>query len=320
MSARITADVAAARAVLEAGGLVAIPTETVYGLAGDAFRPETVARIFAAKARPHFDPLIVHLADAQQLPRVARDIPDLAWRLAREFWPGPLTMVLPKQEGVPDLVTSGLDTVAVRVPDHPLTTQLLRASGLALAAPSANPFGYLSPTLASHVAEQLGDTIDLILDGGPCRVGVESTIVRVDASGVTLLRPGGISVEQLESVCGSVQTLAPGRHQQPVAPGLLPSHYAPRKPLQLVEDWPSLAERSQLGCLTCEQPAPTGFLACETLPADEHWVGAAAHFFQALHRLDQAPVAGLVAKLFPEQGLGLALNDRLRRAAAPKEP
>jgi L-threonylcarbamoyladenylate synthase len=320
MSPRVTDSVSAAVAVLRQGGLVGLPTETVYGLAGDAFRPMTVARIFAAKNRPEFDPLIVHLATAAELPRVARDVPAAAKKLADRFWPGPLTLVLPRQPEVPDLVTSGLDTVAVRVPDHPLARQVLHESGLCLAAPSANPFGGLSPTTAEHVERGLGDRVDLILDGGPCRVGVESTIIHIDSENrATLLRPGGLPLEAIEATIGPVDTpTSDSDDDRPMAPGMLLRHYAPSHSLRLVEDWPPLAERGGLGCLAYGE-VPTGFGSLVSLPADADLTAAAARFFPALHQLDEANVVGIVARRFPEHGLGRALNDRLTRAAA-KEP
>ncbi|HSD28827.1 MAG TPA: L-threonylcarbamoyladenylate synthase, partial [Vicinamibacteria bacterium] len=194
--------IAEAAAILRRGGLVAFPTETVYGLGADAFNVDAVARIFAAKARPRFDPLIVHLAGAEVLPRVVRSAPVAASALAARFWPGPLTLILPKADAVPDLVTAGLDTVGVRVPDHPAARALIEAAGAPIAAPSANPFGYVSPTTAVHVAEQLGDRVDAVLDGGPCRVGVESTILSLTSETPVVLRPGGVTREELERALG----------------------------------------------------------------------------------------------------------------------
>jgi len=190
---RFTTSVTAAAEFLRAGKLVAFPTETVYGLGANALDAGAVARVFEVKNRPHFDPLIVHIADEAWLPRLVIEIPSSARKLAEAFWPGPLTLVLPKTDLIPDLVTSGLPGVAVRMPSHPMARQLLRETDLPIAAPSANPFGQLSPTTAQHVAETLGDRIDLILDGGPCEVGVESTVVQVHADGAVLLRQGGIA-------------------------------------------------------------------------------------------------------------------------------
>ena len=209
-----------AASLLREGGLVAVPTETVYGLAANALDPKAVARIFAAKERPFFDPLIVHVPDLDWLPRVVSHMPPLAQKLADRFWPGPMTLVLPRAAQIPDLVTSGLPAVGVRIPDHEMTRQLLRLAQVPVAAPSANPFGRLSPTTAEHVAAQLGDRVDAILDGGPCRVGVESTVLKVDESQVTLLRPGGIPQEEIESLVGVVQNCSARREDLPEAPGL----------------------------------------------------------------------------------------------------
>ena len=229
---------------MQSGGLVAIPTETVYGLAADALNPAAVARIFAAKQRPEFDPLIVHVAEREQLAPLVRQVPSLAERLMQRFWPGPLTVVLEKTALVPDLVTSGLPSVAVRMPAHAVTRELLRECGCPLAAPSANLFGRTSPTTTAHVQEQLDGRIDYILEGGPCRVGVESTIVRIVKETIEILRPGGITAEELAE-------LAPVRHHpgeadssELLVPGQLPEHYAPRTPL-LVCDRAELSEQLQ---------------------------------------------------------------------------
>lgn len=316
MSAPLTRDPAVAAACLVAGGLVALPTETVYGLGGNALDPRAVARIFEAKQRPFFDPLIVHLADRSWLPRVAQNVPPLALRLAEEFWPGPLTLVLPRTSAIPDLVTSGLDTVGVRVPDHPLTREVLRLADCPIAAPSANPFGRLSPTTAQHVAEQLGDRIDLILDGGPCRVGVESTILRVAGDSLILLRPGGLPIENLAPFAARIERPTTAEEQLPTAPGMLPQHYAPRTPVRLWkagETWP---EGRRVGQLLLSGTVDSRAAACEVLSASGDLVEAAAGFFEALHRLDARGLDVILAAPFPERGLGIALNDRLSRAAA----
>lgn len=304
-----------AATTLQAGGLVAIPTETVYGLAANALNAQAVAKIFAAKERPFFDPLIVHLAEESWWPRVVSDFPPLARKLAAKFWPGPLTIILPKSLAVPPLVTSGLSTVGVRVPDHPLTQKLLRLADVPVAAPSANPFGRLSPTTAEHVRQQLGDRVEIIVDGGPCRVGVESTIVQVQQDVATLLRPGGIPLEEIEALIGPVQRIEQSSQKNPVAPGMLDSHYAPRTPLQIVEQFPATPPtRTGLLAFSSALIAP-GFTAIEQLSAQGDLVEAAANFFQALHRLDQAKLDLILAMPFPDEGLGRAINDRLRRAA-----
>jgi L-threonylcarbamoyladenylate synthase len=304
--------------ILRDGGLVALPTETVYGLAANALDPLAVAKIFAAKERPFFDPLIVHLPDVDWLSRVASDFPPVARRLADRFWPGPLTLVLPKKDVIPDIVTSGLTSVAVRVPDHELTRKVLRLADIPIAAPSANPFGRLSPTTAEHVQKQLGSRIQAILDGGPCRVGVESTILQIDGETVTLLRPGGIPLEEIQSLIGQVELVASATSARPAAPGMLASHYAPRTPLILENTVPRGPRQRRTGLLVlsdCDESCVKRFAQVEVLAPSGNLVDAAANFFQALHRLDAAALDEIIAVRFPDEGLGRALNDRLQRAA-----
>jgi L-threonylcarbamoyladenylate synthase len=316
VSSNLTISVQRAAEILLSGGLVALPTETVYGLGANALDPIAVAKIFAAKERPFFDPLIVHVPDLDWVPRVASEFPVLALRLAERFWPGPLTLVVPKTNAIPDLVTSGLPSVGIRIPDHPLTREVLRLADVPIAAPSANPFGRLSPTTAEHVRRQLGDRIDAILDGGPCRVGVESTIVQVGGNVVTLLRPGGIPLEAIRSVVGHVEVANETSSDKPLAPGMLASHYAPRTPLVITNEFPLIPLWKRTGLLVLSEPTSTSqFAAVEVLSPDGDLVVAAANFFQALHRLDTAGLDGIVATPFPNEGLGRALNDRLRRAA-----
>lgn len=295
-----------------------MPTETVYGLAANALDPTAVLRVFSAKGRPTFDPLIVHVADAAQAWTVATPSPR-ARLLAEKCWPGPLTLVLPRTGIVPDVVTSGLDTVGVRCPAHPLALALIRAAGVPLAAPSANPFGRISPTTAAHVREQLGDAVALVLDGGPCAVGIESTVLLPDPTPI-ILRPGGVTRERLEEILGEPVAVADraaraaSLPQQ--APGMLPSHYAPVKPLRLRaagEPWP---QDPAIGVLAFTgSDVPRTLRHIEVLSARGDLVEAAAGLFAALRRLDAAPVTSLVAELVPEHGLGLGINDRLRRAA-----
>jgi len=298
--------------LLRLGGLVAFPTETVYGLGANAFDARAVARIFEAKARPSFDPLIVHLAAASDLEGVAAHVPPLARLLAESFWPGPLTLVLERQPTVPDIVTAGLSTVGVRVPDHELARGLIRAARVPVAAPSANPFGYVSPTSAAHVAEQLGERLELILDGGPCRVGVESTIVSlVDVP--TLLRPGGLPLEAIEAALGR-SLLVARPTDRPSAPGQLSRHYATRTPLAIRAAQP--AGSGRLGLLAHSRATrPAGYVAIEYLSEDGDPQVAAARLFAALRRLDAQGLAGLVAEPWEERGLGRAIMDRLRRCA-----
>jgi L-threonylcarbamoyladenylate synthase len=310
----------AARA-LRAGGLVAFPTETVYGLGGDAFDARAVARIFEAKRRPAFDPLIVHLAEASWLPSVAASLPLATEKLAARFWPGPLTLVLPRAESVPDIVTSGLPSVGVRVPDHPAALALITAAGTPVAAPSANPFGYVSPTTAAHVAELLGDAVDLILDGGPCRVGVESTIVSLLEQPPALLRPGGVPREEIEELLGQRLRVVPSS-DRPQAPGQLTRHYATSTPLAVLGvGQPAVpVGGGRVGLLARQQrPAEGDFAAVEVLAPDGQPRSAAANFFAALRRLDGRGLDLILAEPWPEQGLGLAIMDRLRRCAAGRE-
>ncbi len=303
--------------VLRRGGLVAFPTETVYGLGANAFDARAVARVFEVKARPSFDPLIVHLCDASDLPRVAAVADERVDRLAARFWPGPLTLVLPRRPAVPDLVTSGLDTVGVRVPAHPAARALIAAAGAPLAAPSANPFGYVSPTTAAHVADLLGSAVDLVLDGGPCRVGVESTILSLTGAEPAILRPGGTPREALEDALERPVPLAT-RSGRPLAPGQLERHYATRTPLRVLPgpagDAPPGVGR--VGLLAWRSPAGAGFAAVEVLAPDGSKETAAANLFAALRRLDAASLDLVLAEPCDEGGLGHAIMDRLRRAAA----
>ncbi len=307
--------------IVRAGGLVAFPTETVYGLGANAFDAAAVARIFEAKRRPAFDPLIVHLAEASWLPRVAASLPPATEKLATRFWPGPLTLVLPRAETVPDIVTSGLPSVGVRVPDHRAARALMAAAGTPLAAPSANPFGYVSPTTAGHVAELLGDAVDLILDGGPCRVGVESTIVSLLEPMPALLRPGGVPREEIEELLGQRLRVVPPS-DRPQAPGQLTRHYATRTPLVVLapEQQPVAAGRGRVGLLARAQaPAAGGFVAIEVLAPDGQPRTAAARLFSALRHLDGLGLDLILAEPWPEHGLGLAIMDRLRRCAAGRD-
>lgn len=312
---------------LARGELVAFPTETVYGLGAHAFRAEALARIFEAKRRPFFDPLIVHVGDVAMAERVCARIDDRARLLMDRLWPGPLTLVLPKADAVPDIAVSGLPTVAVRMPDHPVALGLLRACGFPVAAPSANPFGRLSPTSAAHVAAHFEEGLALILDGGPCVVGVESTILSLEGETPVILRAGGLSREDIESVAGPVSLSAspsgsgsdPGR---PLAPGQLPSHYAPRTPLRLLpgKGLPAPLPEGATGLLAFRGPAPEGFAGpVEVLSATGDLREAAANLFACLHRLDARGLSRILAEPVPEQGLGLAIMDRLRKAAAARE-
>jgi len=310
--------------IIRKGGLVAFPTETVYGLGADAENPVAITRIFEAKRRPRIDPLIVHVADIESARRYG-NFPDVALPLMERFWSGPLTLVADKTSVVPSIVTAGLDTVAVRVPAHPAALALIRAAGCAIAAPSANPFGYVSPTEARHVAEQLGDAVDLILDGGPCQVGVESTIVSFEASGPVILRAGGTPVEALQSVigCTGIQI---GSVARPSVPGQMKRHYSTMTPLDIIEisessdDAPGVGiggiKEERIGLLTLSLMEDAArYVAVEILSPSGDLREAAAGLFSALRRLDALSLDRIVARPIPENGLGLAIMDRLRRCS-----
>jgi L-threonylcarbamoyladenylate synthase len=303
--------------IIKKGGLVAFPTETVYGLGADAFNPIAVARVFEVKQRPYFDPLIVHVASDGDLGKLVTGIPSDAKRLIDRFWPGPLTVVLLKKEEVPDIVNAGLPTVAIRMPKHPVAMRLIEQAGCPIAAPSANPFGYLSPTRAEHVRDQLGDQIDFILDGGPCEVGVESTIISFFEKRPRLLRPGGVALEEIEAIIGSVE--AKGlKKVKPSAPGMLPKHYAPRTPILLnwdEKDFDSHKDK-KIGLLAFRGPRRSlEFAHIEVLSKKGDFREAAANLFSAIRRLDALNLDLILAESVPETGLGRAIMDRLRRAS-----
>jgi len=302
-----------AASLLEKGDLVAIPTETVYGLAANALDGAAVAKIFIAKNRPTFDPLIVHIAEPEAIHEYAREIPEAAALLASAFWPGPLTLLLPKKSNIPDLVTSGLDRVGLRCPDHALTRQLLKRLTFPLAAPSANPFGYISPTTAMHVNDQLGNKVGYILDGGPCRIGLESTIVGFEDGETVIYRLGGIPVRAIEDATGPVR-MAVNRSSDPMAPGQLSSHYAPRTRLVIGLPTSDPNEPMQeFGVLSFSKNS--GYRHQRVLSPDGDTSEAAQRLFACLRELDALDLAVIYAELAPEQGLGAAINDRLIRAA-----
>ena len=300
-----------------AGDPVAVPTETVYGLAADATNDRAVAKVYEAKGRPSFNPLIIHVADVAMARRYV-DFPPLAEKLAAAFWPGPLTLVLPRREGcgVSHLVSAGLDTLGVRAPRHPMTQLLIREIDRPLAAPSANRSGSVSPTTADHVCESLGDRVRLILDGGPSRVGVESTIVKIDGDHAILLRPGGVSRADIERAIGKPFDAADKVNIE--APGMMESHYAPRAALRLGATAPQ-ADEAFLGF---GKVAAAGAAALNLSDSGD-LVEAAAHLFAHLRALDaiciERGLKGIAAAPVPNEGLGEAINDRLSRAAAPRE-
>ncbi len=311
-------DIQKAAQIIQEGGLVAFPTETVYGLGADALNPYAVARIFEVKNRPQFDPLIVHVADMRQADILAQKFPPLALKLVEKFWPGPLTVVLPKSPMVPDIVTSSLPSVAIRVPNHPLALDLIRESGRPIAAPSANPFGAVSPTTAAHVRQSLGNQIEMVLDGGPCAVGVESTIVSFLEKEPALLRPGGAPLEEIQALIGPVRVVTAAA-EKPLAPGQLPQHYAPRTPLVLDESLERLPEGKKIGLLTLKEPRDsTPFTAVEVLSYKSDLREAAANLFAAMRSLDEKSLDVIIAQAVPHEGLGRAINDRLYKASHKK--
>lgn len=296
---------------------MAIPTETVYGLAANALNPDAVLSIFEVKNRPTFDPLILHLGSPASVTEYVLDFPPQARQLAEAFWPGPLTLLLAKKPIIPDLVTSGLPTVAVRVPDHPLTLDLLKGLEFPLAAPSANPFGYISPTTADHVNAQLGQKIPYILDGGECQVGIESTIIGFPEGKPTIVRLGGLRLEDIENIIGEVEAVLDSS-SNPVAPGMLKSHYAPRKPLLLLSREELCQKRSThgVGRLFFQYPGEGNYGPHDLiLSPNGDFREAAHHLFAYLRKLDASPVDEIWAEQLPDQDLGRAINDRLRRAS-----
>ncbi len=323
-------DLEEASRALKAGMLVAFPTETVYGLGGDAFNPLALAKIFEAKQRPRFDPLIIHIALREGLDplvdfsRIKKTVRRKLDALIDAFWPGPVTFILPKKPEVPALATSGLPTVAIRLPDHPVARKLINLSTGAVAAPSANPFGYLSPTRAEHVAEQLGDRVDYIIDGGPVRIGVESTVLDMSGDNPCILRPGGLPRESIEKCIGPVDLRA-GTDYLPRSPGQMKSHYAPRTPLELytpenmmaLENHPGEAyvffDRQSSEAWLSKQPGSLNPII-HILSPEGSLTEAAANLFSLLHRLDHDSLRAIHIERVPDIGLGLAINDRLYKA------
>lgn len=315
MSAEIGTDIKKAAKLLHEGRIVGIPTETVYGLAANALNTDAVADVFRIKNRPDFDPLIVHIADISQVEKYASQFPEKALKLAEAFWPGPLTLILPKRDIIPYSVTSGLETVGLRVPRHELTIKLLMQLPFPLAAPSANPFGYISPTTAQHVADQLGEFIPYILDGGPCEVGVESTIVGFDDSfNPVIYRKGMITQEMIEAVVGKANVFTHS-HSNPQAPGMLTSHYAPRTPLKIISG------------NDCNFDNHTGYLGFDAyhplIPKNNQLLlspsgdvyEAARNLYASLRILDKLGLKVIYCSLITGITGAEALNDRLRRAA-----
>jgi L-threonylcarbamoyladenylate synthase len=303
--------------LLKNGGIVAFPTETVYGLGADACNAEAVAAIFELKKRPHFDPLIVHISEKEWLHRCVTDVPPKASLLADRFWPGPLTIILKKQPIIPDIVTAGLSTVAIRMPRHEVALSLIRNLGKPVAAPSANPFGYMSTTTADHVADLFGDALPLILDGGPSSYGIESTIVSVDGETVRVHRHGSVTLEELLSTAGEVsEKEADG---ECTAPGQLPYHYAPRTPLKVIRTPGEIAVADSAFLAFTNPGSPVKARYVRILSERGDLREAAARFFSCLIELDKKRTAVIYAEELPDTGLGKAMMERLRKAAKKSE-
>ncbi len=317
METIIGTDINLAQQFLEQGNVIGIPTETVYGLAGNALNEEAVLKIFSVKNRPYFDPLIVHTHSLDEVTKYTQQVPQRALDLMEAFMPGPLTVLLPRQSCIPDLVTSGLETVAVRIPNHPLTLSLLQQLAFPLAAPSANPFGYISPTTSYHVYDQLHGRIPYILEGGATEIGVESTIVGFENNQAVVYRLGGLAIEEIERVVGKV-FVQTNTSSDPKSPGMLKSHYAPRKRLVLTDAFDITDdELSRVGVIAWDKkvvgvPDHHQIVLSENGSLKE----AAKHLFAAMRTLDETDVDYIIAVRVPDVGLGRAINDRLKRAAA----
>lgn len=308
-------DIEQAIEVLKAGDVIGLPTETVYGLAGNAYNTEAITKIFTVKNRPTFDPLIVHTSSIERVHEFVKEIPEQAQLLAKHFMPGPLTLLLPKKEVISDLVTSGLETVAVRIPNHPLALELLQNLDFPLAAPSANPFGYISPTSAQHVDNQLGDKVKYILDGGECRVGIESSIIGFFNDEIVVLRKGGLAIEEIEAIVGKVR-IEEHSSSNPKAPGMLKSHYAPRTRLLVTGDFLLIEPKTErIGYLGFDNFYPSIPLENQLLLSPSGDLSEAAkNLFAYMRLLDARGFDKIYTELLPEKGLGRAINDRIKRA------
>ena len=306
-------DIVVAAAHLRNGEIVAIPTETVYGLAGNALDDEAVIKIYEAKQRPRFNPLIIHLPSIENAAEYVNEIPGPIRELASVFSPGPLSYLLPKTARVPDLVTAGSDKVVIRIPAHPMTLELLRQLDFPLAAPSANPFGYVSPVTAEHVREGLNGRISYILDGGPCSVGVESTILGIEGKDLVIHRVGGVSAEDIARVTGIMPTYSL-LHEKPDTPGQLRSHYAPGKPLVVghIDELVKKHAGRKVAVLSFSKQYEVS--ECRVLSPKGDLHEAASRLFATLRELDRSETEIILAEVFPDEGIGMAINDRLSRA------
>ncbi|MFK7932368.1 MAG: L-threonylcarbamoyladenylate synthase [Saprospiraceae bacterium] len=313
----VTSDIQQASEILKRNNLVAIPTETVYGLAGNIYSETAIRKIFALKQRPLFNPLIVHIHSIAQLDNLVRYVPPKAKLLAERFWPGSLTLILPKQDSIPDLITAGKDTVGVRMPNHPLTLQLLKTLDFPLAAPSANPFTAISPTRPEHVKNYFNGKLKMVLDGGNCQNGIESTIVGFEVDTPVLYRLGSIAVEAIEEVVGSIE-IKNKKEVAPNAPGMLERHYAPTTRTYLVDDVADFIRNfsdKKIGVLVFNQPPNiSNIAALKILSPSGNLAEAAAKLYATLHELDKLDLDIIVAERFPNRGVGKSINDRLERA------
>lgn len=312
-------DILRAKSLLENNELIGIPTETVYGLAGNALASHAVVKIFETKQRPAFDPLIVHTHSIDEVIKYTKNLPQEALKLFEAFAPGPLTLILPKSDIIPDIVTSGHPTVGIRIPNHPLTLELLKQLDFPLAAPSANPFGYVSPTSAQHVIDQLGDKVPYILDGGSSNVGVESTILKCENGEVHVLRLGGLEIESIENVLGRKIDKIKTSSSNPQAPGMLSSHYNPGKQIKIgniakeIENHPN----ARIGIISFfEDFSHPSIQKQIILSPQKDLTEAARNLFKALRAFDNNEIDIVLTETFPDEGLGKAINDRLKRAAA----
>lgn len=317
----ISKDISKAVRILNAEELVAIPTETVYGLAGNIFSEKAIKGIFETKKRPFFNPLIVHIPSVEDLPTIVSFIPEKAQQLADAFWPGPLTLVLPKQSSIPDLITAGKDTVAVRIPNHPVALELLQQLDFPLAAPSANPFGSISPTTAQHVNDYFENDIQMVLDGGACQRGIESTIIGFEGNEPIIYRLGSTSIEAIEAVVGPIE-IKNKKEVAPDAPGMLERHYAPSTQTILVDNLSEAIHKhcdKRIGVLAFSKPSVHTSIAFQIILSEStNLEEAASNLYDALHQLDKQNLDIIIAERFSDFGLGKSINDRLQRATVKK--
>ena len=314
--AQIDSQISLAAALLKQGSVIGIPTETVYGLAANAFDKEAILKIFAIKNRPSFDPLIAHIDSADKLNLLTDNINELDRTLMDHFWPGPLTILFQKSSTVPDILTSGLDAVAIRMPSHPITRALLTELDFPLAAPSANPFGYISPTTAQHVNDQLGGKIDFILDGGDSDLGLESTVVSTSAAGITVHRLGSVAIEELEKIARV--SLDINNSSNPKAPGMIKSHYAPKKEIMIGSKKDILETCNEGDGVIAFSDWSNNHRHLKILSPSKNLSEAAHNLFKFLREMDNLDIDRILAEKVPQQGLGRAINDRLERASTKR--